>query len=155
MARMTMIQSIRSAMDNADNVVVFGEDVGFFGGVFRCTQGLQEKYGAQRCFDAPISESGIIGAAVGMAAYGIRPCVEIQFADYVYPGFDQIASEAARIRYRSNNDFTCPLTVRMPTGGGIFGGQTHSQSPEALFARHQDCHSVQPLRRQGIAHRLH
>ncbi len=148
MARMTMIQSIRSAMDNAmgrdDNVVVFGEDVGFFGGVFRCTQGLQEKYGAQRCFDAPISESGIIGAAVGMAAYGIRPCVEIQFADYVYPGFDQIASEAARIRYRSNNDFTCPLTVRMPTGGGIFGGQTHSQSPEALFAHISGIKTVIP-----------
>ncbi len=148
MARMTMIQAIRSAMDNSmgrdENVVVFGEDVGFFGGVFRCTQGLQEKYGAQRCFDAPISESGIIGAAVGMAAYGIRPCVEIQFADYVYPGFDQIASEAARIRYRSNNDFTCPLTVRMPTGGGIFGGQTHSQSPEALFAHISGIKTVIP-----------
>ena len=148
MARMTMIQAIRSAMDNSmgrdENVVVFGEDVGFFGGVFRCTQGLQEKYGSQRCFDAPISESGIIGAAVGMAAYGIRPCVEIQFADYVYPGFDQIASEAARIRYRSNNDFTCPLTVRMPTGGGIFGGQTHSQSPEALFAHISGIKTVIP-----------
>ena len=148
MARMTMIQAIRSAMDNSmgrnENVVVFGEDVGFFGGVFRCTQGLQEKYGAQRCFDAPISESGIIGAAVGMAAYGLRPCVEIQFADYVYPGFDQIASEAARIRYRSNNDFTCPLTVRMPTGGGIFGGQTHSQSPEALFAHISGIKTVIP-----------
>ncbi len=138
MARMTMIQALRSAMDNAmerdDNVVVFGEDVGYFGGVFRCTEGLQKKYGAQRCFDAPISESGIIGAAIGMAAYGVRPCVEIQFADYVFPGFDQITQEAARIRYRSNNDFTVPMVVRMPTGGGIFGGQTHSQSPEALFA---------------------
>ena len=148
MARMTMIQAIRSAMDNAmerdDNVVVFGEDVGFFGGVFRCTQGLQEKYGRQRCFDAPISESGIIGAAVGMAAYGLRPCVEIQFADYVYPGFDQICSEAARIRYRSNNDFTQPMVVRMPTGGGIFGGQTHSQSPEALFAHISGIKTVIP-----------
>ncbi|WP_375207236.1 alpha-ketoacid dehydrogenase subunit beta [Hyphococcus sp.] len=148
MARMTMIQSIRSAMDVAmardENVVVFGEDVGFFGGVFRCTQGLQEKYGAQRCFDAPISETGIIGAAVGMAVYGIRPCVEIQFADYVYPGFDQIASEAARIRYRSNNDFTVPMVVRMPTGGGIFGGQTHSQSPEALFAHISGIKTVIP-----------
>jgi 2-oxoisovalerate dehydrogenase E1 component beta subunit len=148
MARMTMIQAIRSAMDNAmardENVVVFGEDVGFFGGVFRCTQGLQEKYGSQRCFDAPISESGIIGAAIGMAAYGIRPCVEIQFADYVYPGFDQIASEAARIRYRSNNDFTAPMVVRMPTGGGIFGGQTHSQSPEALFAHISGIKTVIP-----------
>lgn len=138
MARMTMIQAIRSAMDNAmgrdDDVVVFGEDVGFFGGVFRCTEGLQKKYGKHRCFDAPINESGIIGAAIGMAVYGLRPCVEIQFADYMYPGYDQITQEAARIRYRSNNDFTVPMVVRMPTGGGIFGGQTHSQSPEALFA---------------------
>jgi 2-oxoisovalerate dehydrogenase E1 component beta subunit len=132
-----MIEAIRDAMDvmmgRDDNVVVFGEDVGFFGGVFRATQGLQAKYGTSRCFDTPISELGIIGAAVGMAAYGLRPCVEIQFADYMYPGYDQIVSEAARLRYRSNGQFTCPLVVRMPTGGGIFGGQTHSQSPEALF----------------------
>jgi 2-oxoisovalerate dehydrogenase E1 component beta subunit len=138
MTRMTMIEAIRSAMDvtmeRDDNVVVFGEDVGYFGGVFRCTAGLQQKYGRQRCFDAPISESGIIGAAVGMAAYGLRPCVEIQFADYIYPGYDQLVSEASRIRYRSAGDFTTPMTVRMPTGGGIFGGQTHSQSPETLFA---------------------
>lgn len=138
MARMTMIEAIRNAMDVAmekdDNVVVFGEDVGFFGGVFRCTQGLQKKYGKHRCFDSPINESGIVGAAIGMAVYGLRPCVEIQFADYVYPAYDQLVSEAARIRYRSNGDFTVPMTVRMPTGGGIFGGQTHSQSPEALFA---------------------
>ncbi|WP_209424684.1 alpha-ketoacid dehydrogenase subunit beta [Pararhodobacter sp. SW119] len=137
MARMTMIEAIRSAMDVSmgrdDKVVVFGEDVGYFGGVFRCTQGLQQKYGVTRCFDAPINEAGIVGAAIGMAAYGLRPCVEIQFADYVYPAYDQIVSEAARIRYRSNGQFTCPIVVRMPTGGGIFGGQTHSQSPEALF----------------------
>jgi 2-oxoisovalerate dehydrogenase E1 component beta subunit len=133
----TMIEAIRDALDVMmgldDRVVVFGEDVGYFGGVFRATQGLQAKYGRTRCFDAPISESGIVGAAVGMAAYGLRPCVEIQFADYMYPAYDQIVSEAARLRYRSNGDFTCPLVVRMPTGGGIFGGQTHSQSPEALF----------------------
>lgn len=138
MARMTMIEAIRGAMDVSmerdPNVVVYGEDVGYFGGVFRCTQGLQKKYGKQRCFDAPISEGGIVGTAIGMAAYGLRPCVEIQFADYVYPAYDQIVSEAARVRYRSNGDFTVPMTVRMPTGGGIFGGQTHSQSPEALFA---------------------
>ena len=137
MPRKAMIEAIREAMDvmmgRDDNVVVFGEDVGFFGGVFRATQGLQAKYGTSRCFDTPISELGIIGAAVGMAAYGLRPCVEIQFADYMYPGYDQIVSEAARLRYRSNGEFTCPLVVRMPTGGGIFGGQTHSQSPEALF----------------------
>lgn len=137
MARMTMIEALRSAMDNAmevdKSVVVFGEDVGYFGGVFRCTAGLQEKYGKARCFDAPISESGIVGAAIGMAANGLRPCVEIQFADYMFPGYDQLTQEASRIRYRSNGDFTCPIVVRMPTGGGIFGGQTHSQSPEALF----------------------
>jgi 2-oxoisovalerate dehydrogenase E1 component beta subunit len=137
MPRKTMIEAIRDAMDvmmeRDDDVVVFGEDVGFFGGVFRATQGLQAKYGTHRCFDAPISELGIVGAAVGMAAYGLRPCVEIQFADYMYPAYDQIVSEAARLRYRSNGQFTCPLVVRMPTGGGIFGGQTHSQSPEALF----------------------
>ncbi len=137
MARMTMIESIRSAMDVAmerdDTVVVYGEDVGYFGGVFRSTQGLQQKYGKSRCFDTPISESGIVGSAIGMAAYGLRPCVEIQFADYMYPAFDQISQEAARIRYRSAGEFTCPIVIRMPTGGGIFGGQTHSQSPEALF----------------------
>src|SRR5690606_18083769 len=137
MTRMTMIEAIRSAMDVSmernDNVVVFGEDVGYFGGVFRCTAGLQQKYGRNRCFDAPINESGIVGAAIGMAAYGLRPCVEVQFADYVYPAYDQIVSEAARLRYRSNGQFTCPIVIRMPTGGGIFGGQTHSQSPEALF----------------------
>ncbi|MEM1375286.1 MAG: alpha-ketoacid dehydrogenase subunit beta [Pseudomonadota bacterium] len=137
MARMTMIEAIRAAHDEAmaadERVVVYGEDVGFFGGVFRCTQGLQAKYGKERCFDAPINESGIVGTAIGMAAYGLKPVIEIQFADYVYPGFDQIASEAARIRYRSNGDFTVPLVIRMPAGGGIFGGQTHSQSPEAIF----------------------
>jgi 2-oxoisovalerate dehydrogenase E1 component beta subunit len=137
MARMTMIEAVRSAMDVSmardEDVVVFGEDAGYFGGVFRCTQGLQAKYGKTRCFDTPISESGIVGTAIGMAAYGLKPCVEIQFADYMYPAYDQITQEAARIRYRSNGDFTCPIVLRMPTGGGIFGGQTHSQSPEALF----------------------
>jgi 2-oxoisovalerate dehydrogenase E1 component beta subunit len=101
--------------------------------VFRCTKGLQQKYGRARCFDTPINESGIIGTAIGMAAYGLRPCVEIQFADYMYPGYDQLVSEAARLRHRSAGDFTAPMTIRMPTGGGIFGAQTHSQSPEALF----------------------
>src|SRR6056297_3258069 len=112
MTQMSMIEAIRSAHDNAmaadERVIVFGEDVGFFGGVFRCTAGLQEKYGRSRCFDTPISESGIVGTAIGMAAYGLRPCVEIQFADYMYPAYDQIVSEAARIRHRSAGDFTCP-----------------------------------------------
>jgi len=148
MPRKTMIEAIRDAMDvmmeRDDNVVVFGEDVGFFGGVFRATQGLQAKYGKSRCFDAPISELGIVGSAVGMAAYGLRPCIEIQFADYMYPAYDQIVSEAARMRYRSNGQFTCPLVVRMPTGGGIFGGQTHSQSPEALFTHVAGLKTVMP-----------
>ena len=148
MPRRTMVEAIRDAMDVSmqrdDNVVVFGEDVGYFGGVFRCTQGLQQKYGTSRCFDTPISELGIVGVAVGMAAYGLRPCVEIQFADYMYPGYDQIVSEAARLRYRSNGEFTAPLVVRMPTGGGIFGGQTHSQSPEALFAHVAGLKTVVP-----------
>ena len=114
-------------------VIVFGEDVGYFGGVFRCTAGLQARHGEARVFDTPINESAIVGMAVGMAAQGMKPCVEIQFADYVFPAYDQITQEAARLRHRSNGQFSCPLVVRMPTGGGIFGGQTHSQSPEALF----------------------
>jgi len=148
MQQMNMIQSIRDALDVImgidEKVVVYGEDVGYFGGVFRCTQGLQEKYGLQRCFDTPINESGIVGTAIGMAAYGLKPCIEIQFADYMYPAYDQITQEAARIRYRSNGDFTCPLVVRMPTGGGIRGGQTHSQSPEALFTHVCGLKVVQP-----------
>lgn len=145
---MTMIQALRSAMDimleRDDDVVVFGQDVGYFGGVFRCTEGLQKKYGTSRVFDAPISESGIIGAAVGMGAYGLRPVVEIQFADYVYPASDQLISEAARLRYRSAGDFIVPMTVRMPCGGGIYGGQTHSQSPEAMFTQVCGLRTVMP-----------
>lgn len=143
-----MIEAIRDAhdvmMERNPDVVVFGEDVGFFGGVFRCTKGLQQKYGSQRCFDTPISENGIVGAAVGMAAFGLRPCIEIQFSDYMYPAFDQIVSEAARLRYRSNGDFSAPMTIRMPVGGGIYGGQTHSQSPESLFAHVCGLKTVMP-----------
>ena len=134
---MNMIQAINSALDTMlardPDVVIFGQDVGFFGGVFRATDGLQAKYGLTRCFDAPIAEGGIIAAAIGMGAYGLRPVPEIQFADYIYPGLDQLISEAARLRYRSAGQFTAPITVRSPVGGGIFGGQTHSQSPEAIF----------------------
>jgi 2-oxoisovalerate dehydrogenase E1 component beta subunit len=148
MPTMTMIQAIRSAMDvmlgRDDNVVVFGEDVGYFGGVFRCTDGLQAKYGSSRVFDAPIAEGGIVGAAIGMGAYGLRPVAEIQFADYMYPGYDQIVSGAARLRYRSAGDFTAPITIRMPCGGGIYGGQTHSQSPEALFTHVCGLRTVMP-----------
>ncbi len=135
--RLNMIEAINDALDimmeRDPDVVIFGEDVGYFGGVFRATAGLQKKHGKNRVFDTPINECGIIGAAVGMAAYGLRPVPEIQFADYIYPGYDQLVSEAARLRYRSAGEFIAPITVRSPFGGGIFGGQTHSQSPEALF----------------------
>ena len=134
---LTMIEAINEALDimleRDGDVVVFGEDVGYFGGVFRATAGLQGKHGKTRVFDTPINECGIIGVAVGMGAYGLRPVPEIQFADYIYPGFDQLVSEAARLRYRSAGEFIAPITVRAPFGGGIFGGQTHSQSPEAIF----------------------
>jgi 2-oxoisovalerate dehydrogenase E1 component beta subunit len=134
---MNMIEAINSAMDimlsRDPDVIIMGEDVGYFGGVFRATAGLQAKHGKTRVFDTPISECGIIGVGVGMSAYGLRPVPEIQFADYIYPGLDQLVSEAARIRHRSAGDFICPMTIRSPFGGGIFGGQTHSQSPESLF----------------------
>ena len=135
---MNMIQALNSAMDimleRDPSVVILGEDVGYFGGVFRVTEGLQRKHGEHRVFDTPISEGGIVAASIGMAVNGLRPVAEIQFADYVYPAYDQIVSELARLRYRSGGEFSAPVTVRMPCGGGIRGGQTHSQSPEALFA---------------------
>jgi 2-oxoisovalerate dehydrogenase E1 component beta subunit len=145
---MNMIQAIQSAMDimleRDPNTVVFGEDVGYFGGVFRCTAGLQKKYGTHRVFDSPIAEGGILATAVGMGVYGLRPVVEIQFADYIYPAFDQLVSEAARLRYRSGGEFWAPITVRTPCGGGIFGGQTHSQSPEAIFTHVAGLKTVMP-----------
>ncbi|WP_157216131.1 alpha-ketoacid dehydrogenase subunit beta [Flavisphingomonas formosensis] len=145
---MNMIQAINSALDikmGVDpDIVVMGEDVGFFGGVFKATEGLQKKYGKTRVFDTPITECGIIGVAVGMAAYGLRPVPEIQFADYIYPALDQIVSEAARLRYRSAGEFTAPITVRSPFGGGIFGGQTHSQSPEGIFTHVSGIKTVIP-----------
>ncbi|PZO89060.1 MAG: alpha-ketoacid dehydrogenase subunit beta [Sphingomonas sanxanigenens] len=145
---MNMIQAINSAMDvmmeRDPDVVVMGEDVGYFGGVFRATAGLQAKYGKTRVFDTPISECGIIGVAVGMGAYGLRPVPEIQFADYIYPALDQLVSEAARLRYRSAGEFTAPMTVRSPFGGGIFGGQTHSQSPEGIFTHVSGLKTVIP-----------
>jgi len=138
MSAMNMIQALNSALDVAltrdPDALIFGEDVGYFGGVFRVTDQLQARHGITRCFDAPISEGGIIATAIGMGAYGLRPIVEIQFADYILPAFDQLVSEAARLRYRSGGEFWAPITVRAPYGGGIFGGQTHSQSPEAIFA---------------------
>jgi 2-oxoisovalerate dehydrogenase E1 component beta subunit len=143
-----MVQALNSAMDvmlgRDPNVLIFGEDVGFYGGVFRVTDGLQKKHGEQRVFDAPIAEGGMLGVAVGMGAYGLRPVVEIQFADYIYPATDQLISEAARIRYRSAGEFAAPITVRAPCGGGIFGGQTHSQSVEAIFAHVCGLKTVMP-----------
>ena len=148
MPAMSMIQALNSALDvmlgRDPDVVIFGEDVGYFGGVFRVTDGLQKKYGLTRCFDSPIGEAGIVGVAIGMSVYGLSPVVEIQFADYIYPAYDQIVSEAARIRYRSAADFHVPLTIRTPYGGGIFGGQTHSQSPEALFTHVAGIKTVVP-----------
>jgi 2-oxoisovalerate dehydrogenase E1 component beta subunit len=138
MATMNMIQALNSALDvmlsRDPDTLIFGEDVGYFGGVFRVTDQLQQKHGMTRCFDTPIAEGGIVAVAIGMGAYGLRPIVEIQFADYILPAFDQLVSEAARLRYRSAGEFWAPITVRTPYGGGIFGGQTHSQSPEAIFA---------------------
>jgi pyruvate dehydrogenase E1 component beta subunit len=137
MAVMNIIQAVNSAlrleMRRDDRVVVLGEDVGKFGGVFRATVGLYDEFGPNRVFDTPLAEAGIIGTAIGMALYGLRPVPEIQFADFIYPAFDQIVNEAAKMRYRSGGQFTCPMVVRTPFGGGIRGGHYHSQSPEAYF----------------------
>lgn len=138
MAQMNLLQAINSAMDVAmasdDTAVVFGEDVGHFGGVFRATSKLQEKYGRERCFNTPLTEQGIIGFANGLAAQGSTAIAEIQFADYIFPAFDQLVNESAKFRYRSGNEFDVGrLTVRTPYGGGIAGGHYHSQSPEAYF----------------------
>jgi 2-oxoisovalerate dehydrogenase E1 component beta subunit len=148
MSQMNMIQAINSAhdimMEKDPSVVVLGEDIGYFGGVFRCTDGLQKKYGEHRVIDAPIAEGGIIGTAIGMGVNGLRPVAEIQFADYIYPGFDQIVSELSRLRYRSGGEFFSPVTIRTPCGGGIRGGQTHSQSPEGIFAHISGLKTVMP-----------
>ena len=148
MKPMNMIEALNSAHDvmmaRDDNVVVMGEDVGYFGGVFRVTAGLQKKYGRTRVFDSPIAEGGIVATAIGMALYGLRPVAEIQFADYIFPGFDQIFSEAGRIRYRTAGEWCVPMVIRTPYGGGIFGGQTHSQSPEAFFAHMPGIKTVIP-----------
>ena len=148
MTAMNMVQALNSAMDvmlaRDPAVIVLGEDVGYFGGVFRVTEGLQRKYGAHRVIDTPIAEGGIVGAAIGMGVNGLRPVAEIQFADYIYPAYDQIVSELARLRYRSAAEFTAPLTIRTPCGGGIRGGQTHSQSPEGVFAHVSGLKVVMP-----------
>ncbi|MBT1449535.1 alpha-ketoacid dehydrogenase subunit beta [Glaciecola sp. XM2] len=139
MAQMNLLQAINNAlitaMDENERVMVFGEDVGHFGGVFRATSNLQQKYGKARCFNTPLTEQGIIGFANGLAAQGSVPVAEIQFGDYIFPAFDQIVNETAKWRYRSGGQFSCgTLTIRTPYGGGIAGGLYHSQSPEAFFA---------------------
>jgi pyruvate dehydrogenase E1 component beta subunit len=126
-------QAIALELESNPNLVVLGEDVGTDGGVFRVTDGLQAKYGKDRVIDTPLAESGIIGTSIGMAAYGLHPVAEIQFSGFMYPGFDQLISHAARIRNRSRGRFSCPLTVRTPYGGGIKAPEHHSESTEALF----------------------
>ncbi len=139
MAQMNLLQAINSALITAmtddEKVMVFGEDVGHFGGVFRATSNLQEKFGKRRCFNTPLTEQGIIGFANGLASQGSVPVAEIQFGDYIFPAFDQIVNETSKWRYRSGGQFSCgTLTIRTPYGGGIAGGLYHSQSPEAFFA---------------------
>ena len=137
MTTQNLVQSVNDALgvalESDDDVVLLGEDIGKFGGVFRATAGLRERFGDHRVIDTPLSEAGIIGSAIGMALYGMRPVPEIQFADFIYPGFDHIVNELAKYRYRSGGQFTCPVTIRTPVGGGIRGGHYHSQSPEAYF----------------------
>jgi pyruvate dehydrogenase E1 component subunit beta len=137
MAQMNIIQAVNDAlrleMRRDKRVVVLGEDVGKFGGVFRATSGLYDEFGPERVMDTPLAESGIIGAAIGMALYGLRPVPEIQFADFIYPAFDQIVNELAKYRYRSGGQYQAPVVIRTPCGGGIRGGHYHSQSPEAYF----------------------
>jgi 2-oxoisovalerate dehydrogenase E1 component beta subunit len=137
MPTMNIIQAVNDAlrieMRRDQRVVVLGEDVGKFGGVFRATSGLFDEFGPERVIDTPLAEAGIIGTAIGMALYGLRPVPEIQFADFIYPAFDQIVNELAKFRYRSGGQYACPVVIRTPYGGGIRGGHYHSQSPEALF----------------------
>ena len=138
---LNLLQAVNRALDIAmttdPKVVCLGEDIGEFGGVFRATSQLQEKHGSQRCFNTPLTEQGIVGFAIGLAAQGSVAVAEVQFADYIFPAFDQIVNEAAKFRYRSGNQFNCGgLTIRAPYGGGIDGGLYHSQSPEAYF-----CHT--------------
>ena len=138
MAERTLVQAVndglREGMRRDPGVLVLGEDIGKAGGVFRATEGLLDEFGPERVVDTPLAENGIVGTAIGMALYGLRPVAEIQFSDFIYPAFDQIVSEAAKMRYRSNEQYGAPVIVRTPVGGGIKGGLYHSQSPEAYFA---------------------
>lgn len=137
MPELTMVQAIRDAlaeeMERDERVCVLGEDVGLKGGVFKATEGLQPRFGADRVLDTPLAESSIAAVAQGLALEGYRPVAEMQFADYIFPAFNQIVNEIAKVRYRSNGDFSCPLVIRAPTGGGVRGALYHSQSVEAYF----------------------
>src|ERR1700712_27823 len=137
MSEMTMVGAINAALRHEmsvdERVVLLGEDIGKLGGVFRVTAGLQQQFGQERVIDTPLSETGIMGTAIGMALNGLRPVPEIQFGDYIYPAIDQLINEAAKYRYRTSGELTCPMVVRVPVGGGIRGGHYHSQSPESLF----------------------
>lgn len=139
MTELTIVEAIRQAMDEEmardERVFVVGEDVGVRGGVFRATVGLFDKYGEERVIDSPLAELSIVGVGIGAAVYGMRPICEIQFSDFIYPAFNQIVSEAAKMCYRSNGDWTVPMVIRAPYGGGIGGGLYHSQSPEAFFTQ--------------------
>lgn len=137
-------QAMREEMERDSKVFVLGEDVGKKGGVFKATAGLYEKFGEQRVIDTPLAESAIAGVGIGAAMYGMRPIAEIQFADFIMPAVNQIISEAARIRYRSNNDWNCPMVIRAPYGGGIHGALYHSQSVEAVFANQPGLKIVMP-----------
>jgi pyruvate dehydrogenase E1 component beta subunit len=145
---LTLVQAVRDGlyteMSDDEDVVVMGEDVGENGGVFRATQGLIDEFGEQRVIDTPLSEAGIAGTAIGMAAYGLRPVAEFQFMGFIYPAFDQIISHAARLRARSNGRYTCPAVFRAPYGGGIRAPEHHSESTEALFAHHPGLKVVIP-----------
>lgn len=148
MKEMNMIEALNQCMHQLfaadERIVAFGEDCGFFGGVFRVTTGLQENFGPERCFNTPLSERGIVGTAIGMALKGLKPICEVQFADYIFPAYEQIQNELCKIRYRSAGAFSCPLVIRTPYGGGIHGGLYHSQSPEAQFLHMPGLHVVVP-----------
>jgi len=137
MPKLNMVQAInlalREEMERDDSIVILGEDVGKDGGVFRVTEGLYESFGSERVIDTPLAESGIVGAAIGMAVYGLKPVAEIQFMGFIYPAVDQIFSHAARVRSRSRGRFSCPMVVRAPYGAGIKAPELHSESTEALF----------------------
>jgi 2-oxoisovalerate dehydrogenase E1 component beta subunit len=140
----SITMAMREEMERDPLVFILGEDVGLKGGVFKATQGLYEQFGEERVIDAPLAESAIAGVAIGAAMYGMRPIAEIQFADFIMPAINQIISEAAKIRYRSNNDWSCPLVIRAPYGGGVHGALYHSQSVEAIFANQPGLKIVMP-----------